>query len=111
MKKKIYQSNYCAPFKIVEDLGRRNSRLYVKIKFIETGAEKEISNNLYQVSFSIDGNKISFGTYSNILVAANAYNYYYKLYSKAELVQLLNENIEYMSFEEIQKYLISTNIK
>lgn len=71
----------------------------------------EISNNLYLLSFSIDGNKISFGTYSNILAAANAYNYYYKLYSKAKLVQLLNENIEYMSFEETKKYLISTNIK
>ena len=64
---------------------------------------KRIGNN-FQVVFSIDGSKFNFGIYSNIIAAANAYNYYYLMYSKAECIQLLN-NVEYMPFEETQKYL------
>lgn len=39
---KIYNSNTCGPFKIIEDLGNRESRRYVKIRFINTGTEKEV---------------------------------------------------------------------
>lgn len=37
----IYQSNSCGPFKIIENMGRdERSRLFVKVKFLETGTEK-----------------------------------------------------------------------
>ena len=66
---------------------------------------RKIGNN-FQVVFSIDGSKFNFGIYSNIIAAANVYNYYYMKYSKAEIIQLLN-NVEYIPFEDSQKYLIN----
>lgn len=40
---KIYQSNFCGPFKIIEDLGRDSrSRRHVKIQFLYTGTEKDV---------------------------------------------------------------------
>lgn len=65
---KIYQSNYCGPFKIIEDLGRRNSRLYVKIKFIETGTEKEVRYDIALAGKVLDDlNNIDFNkTYNSI---------------------------------------------
>ena len=69
----------------------------------------QLDKNKFQVSFSVDGKKYNFGIYSNAIAAANVYNYYYNLYSKAELVKLLN-NVETMSFEEAQQYLISRQI-
>ena len=91
-----------------------NANLAIKETHIngELYGVKELDSGNYQVTFSVDGSKISLGVYSNKIAAANAYNYYYTHYSKAQLVQLLNENIEYMSFDETQKYLIkSVNIK
>lgn len=91
-----------------------NANLAIKEKHIngDLYGVRELPNGNYQVSFSVDGSKVFLGIYSNKMAAANAYNYYYINYSKAELIQLLNENIEYMSFEETQKYLIkSANIK
>lgn len=60
---KIYMSNSCGPFKIIKDLGRdQRSRLYVRIKFLETGTEKDvrydiamdgkINDDLYGIDFN-----------------------------------------------------------
>lgn len=67
---------------------------------------REIENGKYEVVFSINGVKTYFGVYSNIIAAANEYNYYYLLFSKFELIPLLN-NVEYMPHDESQKYLVN----
>ena len=86
-----------------------NSNLAIKEKHKDGSlyGVKKLSDDKYLVSFSVDGNKTNFGIYSNEMAAANAYNYYYKMYTKAQLVHLLNEIIKYMPFEETQKYLIT----
>ena len=44
---KVYQSNSCGPFKIIDNLGRDNrSRLYVRIKFLDTGTELDVRYDL-----------------------------------------------------------------
>lgn len=86
-----------------------NVNLAIKEKHISGNLYgiKELEKDKYSVSFSVDGSRINLGIYSNKIAAANAYNFYYKKYSKATLIQLLNEEIEYMPFEETQKYLIT----
>lgn len=59
---KVYQSNLYGPFKIIENLGRdKRSRLFVKIKFLNTNIEKivrydiamdgKITDDLYNIDF------------------------------------------------------------
>lgn len=62
---KIYQSNSCGPFKIIEDIGRdERSRYYVKIKFLQTGSESivrydtAIAGKVRDELMDIDFNKI-----------------------------------------------------
>lgn len=69
-----------------------------------------VEGDKYHVHFSIDGTIYSFGLYSDLKAAANAYNHYYIMYSKAEVIQLIN-NVDYMPFEETQKYLIQDKYK
>ena len=68
---KIYQSNSCGPFRIIQNLGRdKKSRLYVRIKFIDTGTEKDVRYDLAcrgsinDDLYGIDFNKIYYSTYS-----------------------------------------------
>ncbi len=62
---RVYHSNSCGDFKIIEDLGRdERSRLFVKIKFLSTGTEKvvrydiAIDGRVYDELYGIDFNKI-----------------------------------------------------
>ena len=66
----VYQSNSCGPFKIIENMGRdERSRLFVKIKFLETGTEKitrydiAMAGKINDDLFNIDFNKIYYSTY------------------------------------------------
>lgn len=66
----VYQSNSCGPFKIIENMGRdERSRLFVKIKFLETGTEKitrydiAMAGKVIDDLFNIDFNKIYYSTY------------------------------------------------
>jgi hypothetical protein len=77
-----------------------NPNEYYGIKFL--------TNNTYKVLIKINGTYISFGIYSNLLAALNAYNYYYSVYGSYELIPLLNK-VEYMSITEVKKYLVSVN--
>lgn len=88
-----------------------NANLAIKEKHINGDfyGIKTLSNRNFQVEFSIDGSKKNFGIYTNIIAAANMYNYYYLQYSKAELVQLLND-VEYMPVEQCQNYLANRQV-
>lgn len=62
---KIYESNSCGPFKIIQDLGRdERSRLFVRVKFINTGTEKDVrydiamDGKVMDELFGVDFNKI-----------------------------------------------------
>ncbi|MBR6289477.1 MAG: hypothetical protein IKR19_09080 [Acholeplasmatales bacterium] len=62
---KIYESNSCGPFKIIENLGRdSNHRLFVKVKFINTGTERIVrydrvqSGEIYDELFGIEFNRV-----------------------------------------------------
>ena len=66
----IYQSNSCGPFKIIENMGRdERSRLFVKVKFLETGTEKitrydiAMDGKITDDLFGIDFNKIYYSIY------------------------------------------------
>lgn len=85
-----------------------NSNLAIKEKHNDDSfyGVKILGNGNFLVEFSIDGSKYNFGVYNNIIAAANAYNYYYKKYSKAEFIQLLNDNVEFMPMDEVNKYLV-----
>ena len=74
---KIYESNSCGPFKIIKDLGRNErSRLFVRIKFLNTGTEKDIRydiamdgkviDDLYGIDFNHVYNSIYYGPYKII---------------------------------------------
>lgn len=101
---RIYSTSTCIFLSIYD-----NANLAIKESHIngELYGIRKLNNGNYKVEFSIDGAKVNFGIYTNIIAAANAYNYYYVKYSKAEYIQLINENIEYIPIETCKKYLIS----
>lgn len=70
------------------------------------GIRKNDSGN-YTVTFSINGKKHCFGTYTNLVAAINEYHYYYFLFVQFELVPLLNDGVPFMPHLEAQKYLIT----
>lgn len=74
---KIYESNSCGKFKIIQDLGRdKRSRYWVRIKFLETGTEKDVRydiamdgrvrDDLYGIEFNKIYNSIYYGPYQII---------------------------------------------
>jgi len=87
-----------------------NANLSIKEKHNEPYyGVKEIKPGIYQVLFSVDGDRKIYGTYNNLNAALNDYNYYYQKYAKYELVPLFNEGIPVMSHEEAQTYLVISN--
>lgn len=101
-KNKIYSPETCIFLSAID-----NDNLSMKNNHIEGEyyGVKKISENKFQVLFSLNGTRKYFGTYSNIIAAANMYNYYYLMYHNFDLIPLLN-NVEIMTYEEAQKYLI-----
>lgn len=74
---KVYQSNSCGPFKIIKDLGRdERSRLYVKIRFLDTGSEYDVrydiavagkvNDELYGIDFNTIYDSYYYGPYKII---------------------------------------------
>ena len=63
-------------------------------------------NGTYNVTFSVNGTKYHFGTYTNLIAALNEYNYYYLVLGRFELVPLLN-NVEFMPHYQALKYLVT----
>lgn len=67
---KIYSSNSCGDFKIIEDMGRDDrSRLYVKVKFLDSGTEKiarydlAMDGRILDDLYNIDFNKVYYSMY------------------------------------------------
>lgn len=67
---KIYESNFNGPFKIIENMGRdERSRLFVKIRFINTGTERIVRYDIAMAGkiidelYGIDFNKIFYSMY------------------------------------------------
>jgi hypothetical protein len=74
---KIYESNSSGKFKIIKDLGRDDrSRLYVRIKFLETGTELDVRydiavdgkvrDDLYGIDFNKLYDSLYYGKYKII---------------------------------------------
>ena len=61
---------------------------------------------IFIVNFNANGNQINIGSYSNIIAAANAYNYYYLQYHTYEFIPLIND-VPYMPPDEFMKYKIN----
>ena len=102
-KERIYSPNTCIFLSIVDNANlaimlNSNDKIY---------GIKSLGNGKYRVEFSIRGEKHRFGTYSNIIAAANAYNHFYVNYAEYEYIPLINTTFPYMSYEETQKYLVS----
>ena len=71
------------------------------------GVNKSPGGN-FRVEFDIHAKTIRFGTYTNEIAAANAYNYFYEYhhrytYPRYELIPLIN-NVPYMSWNEFISY-------
>ena len=66
------------------------------------GVTKE-SKNTYSAHLIINNQNIYLGTFSNEIVAANVYNYWYKYYHQYELVPLIND-VPYIPPDEFIKY-------
>lgn len=66
------------------------------------GITKE-SNNSYSAHMIINNNSIYLGTFSDEIVAANVYNYWYNYYHEFELVPLLND-VPFIDPSEFIKY-------
>lgn len=80
---KVYHSNSCGDFKIIENLGRdERSRLFVKVKFLSTGTEKivrydiamdgRILDELYGIDFNKIYQSYYYGPYQIIMYKGRA---------------------------------------
>lgn len=105
--KRVYSPQTCTFLSCVD-----NANLSIKENHKDKyyGVKKTPNNN-YIVTFSINGRRFYFGTYSNFNAALNEYNYYYIANMTFERVPLLNEGMPYMNHEEAQKYLVKKNIQ
>lgn len=101
---RVYSPDTCMFLSIID-----NANLSMKEKHIDGSlyGVRVVGTDRFQIIFSINGKKYNFGTYSNLIAAANEYNYYYSIYSDYEYVPLFNENIPFMTREEARKYLIT----
>ena len=104
--KKIYSLNTCI-FLSVQD----NSNMAIINKCGETNLRgvRLTEQGNYTVNIGYNGKQIYIGTYTNIIAAANEYNYYYLIYFPFQMVPLLNK-VEFMPHQEAQKYLKTNHI-
>lgn len=102
--KRIYSPSTCIFLSIIDN---SNLSIIERHKQGEYYGIKITNNSNFKVTFSVDGKRLNFGIYNNIIAAANAYNHYYTNYAKYDLVPLINNVEYYMPFEETQKYLVT----
>ena len=83
---KIYESNSCGKFKIIENLGRdKRSRLFVRIKFLKTNTIKDVrydiamdgkvKDDLYDIDFNKVYKSNYYGTYNIISYVGRTRNH------------------------------------
>lgn len=98
---KIYKSNSCGEFRIIENMGRdARSRLFIKIKFLSTGTEKvvrydiamdgKVDDELYGIDFNKVYNSLYYGPYKIIEYTGRGYES-----RKTVKVQFLNTGYSY----------------
>ena len=102
--KRIYSKNTCIFLYFKDNINLRamEFRKNNKMQSNYYGVTKE-SKNTYSAHLIINNQNIYLGTFSNEIVAANVYNYWYKYYHQYELVPLIND-VPYIPPDEFIKY-------
>ena len=101
-EKRVYSMHTCVFLSAQDNANLATLETHVEGEFFGV---KQVAKNKWIVQFMMGNERHNFGAYSNIIAAANAYNYFYFQFGGWELVPLINK-VQYMSIEEVEKYRI-----